>query len=323
MRFIIHGVGAIGGTIAASLALAGQEVVGIARGGMLDAIRADGLLLRTPELERRVALPCFAAPAEITFRDDDVVILTMKSQDTRAALEALRAAGVREQPIVCAQNGIDNERMALRLFPNVYAMTVMLPADYTVPGEVNCYGSPKRGIFDLGRYPTGSDATVEALAHALEAAQFAVYTMDDVMRSKHGKLLENLGNVMEAALGPGTDRSRFYARARAEGEAVYRAGGIDWMNIDGNDPRRKGVMEMKPLAGISRAGGSSTQSLARGAGSIETDYLNGEIVLLGRLHGVATPVNLWFSRLAQRLVAEHLKPGSISPEEIERGLAGL
>ena len=32
MRFIIHGVGAIGGTIAVSLAAAGEEVIGIARG---------------------------------------------------------------------------------------------------------------------------------------------------------------------------------------------------------------------------------------------------------------------------------------------------
>ena len=38
-------------------------------------------------------------------------------------------------------------------------------------------------------------------------------------------------------------------------------------------------------------GGSSWQSLVRGTGTIETDFLNGEIVLLGRLHGIPTPVN--------------------------------
>ena len=48
----------------------------------------------------------------------------------------------------------------------------------------------------------------------------------------------------------------------------------------------------------SRPGASSWQSLARGTGSIEADYLNGEIVLLGRLHGVATPVNAALQRLA-------------------------
>ena len=44
MRFIIYGVGAIGGTIAAALTLAGREVAGIARGKMLDAIQANGLV---------------------------------------------------------------------------------------------------------------------------------------------------------------------------------------------------------------------------------------------------------------------------------------
>ena len=49
---------------------------------------------------------------------------------------------------------------------------------------------------------------------------------------------------------------------------------------------------MHDIGGRRRGGGSSWQSLARGTGTIETDYLNGEIVLLGRLHGVPTPVNL-------------------------------
>ena len=48
MRFIIYGVGAIGGTFAAALARAGHEVIGIARGQMLEAIRkAGGLTFRT------------------------------------------------------------------------------------------------------------------------------------------------------------------------------------------------------------------------------------------------------------------------------------
>ena len=128
MRFIIYGVGAIGGTIAASLSLAGHEVVGIARGKMLDAIRTKGLLFRTPEGEHRVSFPCHAGPDEITFRPDDVIILTMKSQDTHAALLALRAAGAMDQAIICGQNGVANEREALRVFPNVYGMTVMMPA---------------------------------------------------------------------------------------------------------------------------------------------------------------------------------------------------
>ena len=53
-----------------------------------------------------------------------------------------------------------------------------------------------------------------------------------------------------------------------------------------------------------------------------TGILNGEIVLLGRLHDVPTPVNAYFSGLAQRMVGEKLKPGAISIAEVERELQG-
>ena len=316
MRFIIYGVGAIGGTIAAALTLAGREVAGIARGKMLDAIQANGLLFRTPGGEHRVQFPCHAGPGEIAFQPDDVIILTMKGQDTHEALLALRAAGVTTQAVVCGQNGVANERDALRLFPNVYGMTVMLPGDYTQPGEVNCFGGPKYGMFDLGRYPAGADAMAEAIAEHLQAANIAVFVQDEVMRSKHGKLLENLGNVLDAALGRAGDFQDIADRARDEGRAVYRAAGIAWTEIDRNEPRRKGLFELRDVPGASRTGSSSAQSLKRGSGSIETDYLNGEIVFLGRLHGVPTPVNAGLVALGQRLIADRLAPGAVSRDEV-------
>ena len=312
MRYIVFGVGAIGGTIAASLDRIGESVVGIARGAMLDAVRANGLLLRTPGGEHRAHFPCHAGPADISFGPDDIILLTVKSQDTEAALRALRAAGATDLPVVCMQNGVANERMALRYFPTVYGATVMLPADYTVPGEVNCFGGPQLGLFDLGRYPTGTDATLETLATALRTAGFASFVQPDVMRSKHGKLIENLGNVLDAALGKGSDFTALADAARDEARAVYRAAGIEWTEIDRKEPRRRGVFELHDIPGVSRTGSSSAQSLARGAGSIESDYLNGEIALLGRLHGVPVPLNAGLARLGYRLITEKLEPGSLT-----------
>ena len=66
---------------------------------------------------------------------------------------------------------------------------------------------------------------------------------------------------------------------------------------------------------VPRAGGSSWQSLARGTGTVEADYLNGEIVLLGRLHGVPTPANETARRLVQRAARQRTAPGSMTPEE--------
>ncbi|MGH9228389.1 MAG: ketopantoate reductase C-terminal domain-containing protein, partial [Acidimicrobiales bacterium] len=65
-----------------------------------------------------------------------------------------------------------------------------------------------------------------------------------------------------------------------------------------------------------RQGGSSWQSLARGLRSVETDYLTGEIVLLGRLHRVPTPVNDLLQRLANRMAAEGRPPGSVAAEDV-------
>lgn len=322
MRFIVHGVGAIGGTIAASLVLAGFEVVGIARGRMLDAIRTNGLHFRTPLIDERVRFDCVGSPAEITFRDDDAILLTMKSQDTYDALEALAAAGVDRQAVVCGQNGVANERTALRYFPNVYGMTIMCPGTYTEPGEVLCHAQPKRGMFDIGRYPSGKDAAAEQIAAALNASEFQAWVLDEVMLSKYGKLIENQGNIVRAALGYGTDTSAFDATLRDEARSVLTAAGIEWMAIGGKDPRRQGVMEMGEIAGATRGGDSSSQSLLRGTGSLETDYLNGEIAYLGRLHGVPTPASDFACRLARRILRDKLKPGDITPDEFARGLAG-
>ena len=318
MRFVVYGVGAVGGAVAVALSLAGEDVVGIARGRMLDAIQADGLLLRTPDRTDRIMLQCHAAPADIAFRPDDVIVMTMKSQDTAAALQALRAAGVTDQPIVCAQNGVDNERMALRLFPNVYGVTVMIPADYMVPGEVNCFSTPRLGEMQIGRYPSGRDATVEAVAAALDRANFAAYADADVMASKYGKLLENQFNLVQAALPPDTPGEPFIAAIKAEGEAVYRAAGIGWRAVGPGKSRKQGVAEYRDIPGLTRQGSSSLQSLKRGTGSIESDYLNGEIALLGRLHGVPTPANDWLTRLGARMAAGEVQPGAIAPDEMRR-----
>ncbi|WP_102223380.1 ketopantoate reductase family protein [Acidimangrovimonas sediminis] len=321
MRFIIHGVGAVGGTIAAELSRAGHEVLGIARGAQLEALRSGGLTLRTPDGTSHARFPCVAAPDEIAFRPDDAIFLCMKTQDTMAALQSLRAAGVTDQPVFCTQNGIENERMAQRIFPDVHGITVLLPAQFLVPGEVACFGTPKVGLLDIGRFPSGIDDTDRAVAAAFAGTGIEAQTLDDVMRAKNGKLLVNLANIVGAAFGDGADTKKIKARVQAEGEAVLTAAGFGWDDVM-NDPRRETHLRFGEVAGVDRAGSSSAQSLARAAGSIETDYLNGEIALLGRLHGVPTPANSWLAALAARLVREGSGPGSVPVEAFTSAMRG-
>jgi 2-dehydropantoate 2-reductase len=308
MRIVVYGIGAIGGTIAARLVQSGAEVAGIARGAMLEAIRAGGLTLRTPGGTNTARFPCHAAPSGIDWRPDDVVMLTMKGQDTPAALAALRDAGVARQAIVCAQNGVDNERQALRLFPNVFGMTVMMPAQYDTPGEVVAHGTPRTGLFDLGRYPRGTDGA-EALCEVLAQAGFGMRLHPEVMASKHGKLLMNLANMLDAAMGEAAGRGPWFQRAKAEGEEVLTAAGIAFEDLGIGSPRRE-EMKLGQVEGIRRSGSSTQQSLLRGTGSIETDLLNGEIVLLGRLHGVPVPVNEALCDLGRHVIAEAVPPGT-------------
>jgi 2-dehydropantoate 2-reductase len=80
--------------------------------------------------------------------------------------------------------------------------------------------------------------------------------------------------------------------------------------------RRGDLLQPQPINGQPRSGGSSWQSLARGTGSIEADYLNGEIVLLGRLHGVPTPVNELARQLANKAAREGTPPGTYTPDQV-------
>lgn len=321
MRVIVYGVGAIGGVVGAALAHAGTDVIGIARGAQLAALRAGPLRLRHPGGDVLVRLPCVSAPDEITFRADDVILLTMKTQDTLPALHALRAAGVREQAIFCLQNGLANERMALRLFPNVHGATVMMPGSFVSPGEVLCHGTPMLGLFDLGRAAGGSDDADSLLADRFDDAQMRGFVQADVMASKRGKLLMNLGNILQAILGHGAETGEFAAMVRAEGEAAFTAAGLDWQDVGAEDPRRKALMQMGDIEGAQRFGGSTVQSLIRGTGAVETDYLNGEIALLGRQHGVPVPVNSFLTDLGAELAARGAAPGSMTLDELRARFA--
>jgi len=316
-RYVIYGAGAVGGTIGGRLASGGHDVVVIARGDHGRVVRDDGLLLRSPTGDETVRVDCVACPGDVSFGPDDVVVLAMKTQDTLAALDELRAAAGSSIAVVCAQNGVENERLALRRFHRVYAMCVMLPATHLEPGVVVVSSSPVSGILDLGRYPTGTDATAEAIAGDLEASTFKSNADPAVMRRKYAKLLMNLGNALEAACGAGARGSALGERARAEAIACFAAAGIDAATPEEDRERRANWLTLGPVAGQTRSGGSSWQSLARGTGSIETDYLNGEIVLLGRLHGVPTPVNSILCEVAAELARSGAAPGSLDLGDLE------
>jgi 2-dehydropantoate 2-reductase len=317
VRFVVFGAGAIGGVVGASLHQAEHDVALIARGEHGRAIRERGLTFERPGASVTLEIPVATTPAELDWNGDEVVLLATKSQDTAGALTDLRAAAPVATPVVCVQNGVENERIALRLLAHVYGAVVMAPTAHLEPGIVQAYGTRGIGVIDVGRYPAGVDEVCEEVASALEAAGFSSKPRTDIMRFKYAKLLANLGNAVDAICEPGAASEEVNERAREEGRAALTAASIEFVAEEVNDVQARWErLDVQPIEGRPRAGSSTRQSLARGAPTVETDYLNGEIALLGRLHGVPTPVNDALCELSDRHVRERRAPGTLPAEEV-------
>ena len=315
MRYIIYGAGAIGGAIGARLFQAGHQVVLICRGAHLEAIRRDGLRLQTPEEDVRLRVAAFGHPREITFTPDDVIILTMKTQDTERALLDLETSGGADLPVVCAQNGVENERLAARRFARVYGTVVAMPATFLTPGEVIAEGTPLTGVLHTGRYPSGTDTIAARVCRDLTASHMLAEPDAAVMRLKYSKLLSNLGNALQVITGGmrgDPDFRTFMTEARREAVDCYRAAAIDFAPEEEYTERVQRFFRIGEVAGQPRSGSSTWQSLMRGHTTLEVDYLNGEIALLGALQGIPTPYNSVLRRLATQLAATGQKPGQFS-----------
>ena len=320
MRYIIYGAGAIGGGIGARLFQHGHEVVLIGRGAHLQAMQEKGLRLRTPDEDVTLPVPAVGHPRDIDFRPDDVVLLTMKTQDTEQALADLAACAGTDIPVICCQNGVENERMALRRFAKVYAMLVAMPATFLVPGEVEAEGVPMTGVLDCGVYPAGVDATIEQVAAGISSSKMSAYADPAVMRLKYTKLFANLGNALQIVTGAyrGSDtHARLLRRLKQEAEDCFRAAGIGFIPESEYNEFVRSRCSVGRIPGGQRAGSSTWQGLMRGNTSIEADYLNGEVALLGRLHGVPTPLNAVIQRLANQIAASGKVMGDYSAEQVE------
>ncbi|MGC5165527.1 ketopantoate reductase family protein [Luteimicrobium sp. DT211] len=350
MRYVIIGAGAIGGTLATRLAQhsPAHPPLLVARGATADTIERAGYRLRSPDDDVRVRVEVTRTPADARLRADDVLVLATKTHQAPAALQTWVDAPVLPAdadpadpdtepvgtagellPVVSLTNGVAAERMALRLFRRVLGACVWLPATHLVAGETAVRIAPQSGTFIVGTYPPGPPSddvapALDAIARDWGASTFGIHVVDDVLRWKHRKLLQNLANALQALLGPDGAIGPIGPLTRrlvAEAEDVYRASGITWATDAEEDAWRGNVFDVRPVPGMPDVvGGSSWQSVARGDGSIETDYLNGEIVLLARLAGLDAPLNATVQRLARQAAVARRPPGSTTVDELAGAL---
>jgi 2-dehydropantoate 2-reductase len=338
-RYVVIGAGAVGSALGGLLAQRGTDVLLVARGDHGRAMAARGVTLRCPDSTFDVAVPVVAAPDEARLGVDDVLVLTTKTHQAEAALGAWsdvpvhgpagdvvgRAADL--LPVLTALNGVASEEIALRRFARVLAVCVWFPTVMISPGEVIVRTAPLRGVFHVGRYGVAADpredtALLDGVERDWGAAGCVVRRPAAVMDWKYRKLLANVGNVLQALLGDVPGAEDIARDVEAEARAVLAGAGIGF--VDDEESRagwQPDGLSVLPVPGEpAQLGGSSWQSLMRGSGSIETDYLNGEIALVARRTGRAAPLNSRLCTLARLAAREGHRPGSMSPEQLRAAL---
>jgi 2-dehydropantoate 2-reductase len=322
MRIIVFGAGAVGSVLGGRLHQGGADVVLVARPTHANAIASAGLTVHNGEASEQIMVPAVSSVLELQPRADDIVLITAKTQDTGRIHDEL-AAWHPTVAIVCGTNGVEHERMALRRFERVYGMVIQLPATYETAGSVTALCAPTNALVDVGRYPSGIDEVSQELADTMAQSPHVLCEPDPhVMLKKYAKILLNLGNAAEAAIGLSGRGHAVVSAAQEEAKRIYKVAGIEWEIADEGE-RLRYADRVKTLGfvvreGTSFLGGSTWQSLAKGAQSVETDYFNGEIALLGRIHGEPTPHNAFLQRLAQELVSAAAKPASLTGDELDR-----
>ncbi|HET8915470.1 MAG TPA: 2-dehydropantoate 2-reductase N-terminal domain-containing protein [Propionibacteriaceae bacterium] len=330
-RYIIVGAGAVGAALGGRLGLVGHDVVLVARGNNLAALLDRGLRLRTPDEDVTLSLPAIAGPEEIKLDIDDVLILATKTHQANEALVSWTDVPVHRNgqpvdtagqslPIFTALNGVAAEAIAQRYFRLVFGVCVWMPVVHLEPGEVIIRSTPQSGMLHIGRVPASPDdhdQTLQQVAADLVAANFDVRLPDDVMPWKYRKLISNIGNVFQALVGRNGDWRTLVTDAEDEARRVLDTAGIGYIGDAEEATARAAGFTMKPVPGVPAAvGGSTWQSLQRGTGNIETDYLNGEIAMIAHQLGTTAPINERLAIVARRAATSGAKPGDMSAEQL-------
>ena len=289
----VLGAGAVGCWYGGMLALAGVPVVLVGRATHVDAIRRDGLAI--VRADRRDIVRVEASTSESAVAGADVVLVCVKSPDTRDAALAIRPHLGRNAVVVSLQNGVANaDVLAAALDGVVLASVVWVGTSMEGPGVVrhSGRGDLELGVARSGAGRPGAAARAREVAAMFERAGVPCPVRDDIDAALWGKLIANCALNAVSALG----RAR-YGRMAAEpairelmesvvreAVAVARASGID---VDASAMIASVWRTASAMAGQAS---STAQDVLRGKRT-EIDMLNGYVAERGEALGVPTPVN--------------------------------
>ncbi|HYR97271.1 MAG TPA: ketopantoate reductase family protein [Candidatus Binatus sp.] len=306
MRVWCVGAGAIGGTVAARLARAGQDPIVIDRDPEhVRQLRAPGL--RVDGLDGGVVTPLGAyTPGEAAALPGrcDLLLLAVRSGATEPALVPLVPRLGPETDVVSLQNGLNEERIAALIgAPRTIGCVVGFGATWIGPGRVEVTSS---GELVIGRLDGTTDERLERAAGLLAHA-FPTRTTDNIVGALWGKMLVNAVTVLGALGGLLLGdlvawNPRVLAYVVAEGVDVATAEAV----------RLDDVFSLVPAALVATRGEGWLETLERALGAVgrhfgrvksvtwrdfelgrptEIAAVTGEIVRRGAVRRVATPLN--------------------------------
>ena len=333
MRIVIVGAGAVGSVVGAHLAKAGTDVLLIGDPPHVEKIRAHGLKMSGRYGTFTVTPPACFAPDDWQPRTDDVVFLCVKTYDTAAAVERLRAKLPADTPVFCFQNTMANEEMVAARFANVYGVALHLGARFVFPGEVSHLGG---NSLVIGRYPRGMDATAERVIKVLQDAGLGGASADDITACKWAKFCINLLNAPCAILdlsGPEAvndpDARPLLADMLDEAQQVLARAEVTLSTLPGDRPLpdtiralRRPDFTPKPLPErASHVFPSMWQDVYCRRGRTEARWLNGLVAEMGRKLGVDAPVNVLLAEVVDDMAERRELPGAYRVADLREKLA--
>lgn len=294
MRIAIVGAGGVGGLLGGLLARSGTEVVVVARGVQLEAIRRNGIRVDSP-LGAFTARVAAAEEDPAALGRADAVLLAVKSwqvPEVAPRLAALLAPGAVVVPL---QNGVEAaDQLTAALGPEAVAGGVIrVLAWIDGPGAVRHVGNAPAVIMgERGARGAGQSPRLDALAAELSRAGAVVQVSRDVERDVWEKFLaiEPWGAVAAASRAP-----IGVLRALAEPRALHRAAMEEVAAL----ARARGVglgadAVARTEAFLDGVPAEGTASMQRDIGSARPSELEdqlGAVKRLGREAGVPTPVH--------------------------------
>lgn len=288
MKVTVVGAGGVGGYFGGRLALAGVDVSFLARGEHLDALRSDGLRVRSVRGDFEVSVTATDDPASIG--EADYVLVTVKSFDTDRVASLLPSLVGEGTAVVSLQNGVDNEERLAAVVgeDRVLGGAAYIFATITAPGEVTHTGGPASVV--VGEWGSGQSRRVASLVEMFRHAEVTAEASEDiraVLWSKFAFICAQAGATAAVRLPIGEIRTQPAARELFRGLAaeVCAVAAAEGVRLPPDLPDRTlGFADDLAPGGYS----SLHHDLVHGR-RMELEALHGEVVRRGRRLGVEVP----------------------------------